>query len=180
MIQVNGALGTTGESPPMPSEFRRWDGDGPLQALLMRAPGFQRDIVPHNPLASLSPQPGAVPPPRLSGPIQFVVKLLRTWQLSTRDAVGLLGFREEDLDHVEGVLGGAATFRGRDVNDRVANLFWIRNLLRSLFRNLEEENRWMRESHENLDGNSPLSLILGGSMEDLLLVKEYVDWVCRR
>ncbi len=115
------------------------------------------------------------PTDRLSGPIQFVLKLLDSWQLRRSDAVSLLGFDHSDATHVTEVLAGLEIFRGRDVNDRIANLLCIRETLHSLFRDLKEENKWLRESHSLLDGRSPLSLLLGGSMEDLLLTREYVD-----
>ena len=59
--------------------------------------------------------------------------------------------------------------------DRIAHLFHIRQTLSSLFRDLDVENEWLREPHTLLDDQEPLKLLLGGSMEDLLLVKEYVD-----
>ena len=119
-------------------------------------------------------------PNRLTGPIQFVLKLLEFWRLETNDAVGMLGFDPADADHVAAVLGGREQFRGRDVRDRISHLFWIRNTLWSLFRDLEVENDWLRESHSMLDDRSPLSLLLGGSMEGLLLAREYVDAVAGR
>lgn len=112
---------------------------------------------------------------RLQGPVQFVWKLLEFWNLEIHDAVGLLGFDSEDIDYVSAVLYGLEHFRGRDVRDRISHLFWIRKTLWSLFRDLDVENEWLREPHSMLDDRSPLSLLLGGSMEDLLLTREYVD-----
>ena len=112
---------------------------------------------------------------RLRGPVQFVWKLLEFWRLEAHDAVGLLGFDSEDTDYVSAVLCGLEHFRGRDVRDRISHLFWIRKTLWSLFRDLDVENEWLREPHSMLDDRSPLSLLLGGSMEDLLLTREYVD-----
>lgn len=112
---------------------------------------------------------------RLTGPIQFVLKLLEFWRLEESEAVGLLGFDSADADHVAAVLGGHEQFRGRDVKDRIFHLFHIRATLRALFRDLETENNWLREPHALLDERSPLSLMLGGSMEDLLLAREYVE-----
>ena len=112
---------------------------------------------------------------RLTGPVQFVVKLLDFWKLEPLDAVGLLGFDVADADHVSGILNGREMFRGRDARDRIAYLLSIRATLRALFRDLEVENDWLREPHALLGRQTPLSLLLGGSMEDLLLVKEYVD-----
>lgn len=115
------------------------------------------------------------PRERLSGPVQFVLKLLDFWQLRRNDAISLLGFDQSDAVHVADVFDGLDHFRGRDVNDRIAHLFRIRETLDSLFRNLDVENQWLREPHSSLDGKSPLSLLLGGSMEDILLTRDYVD-----
>ena len=114
-------------------------------------------------------------PKRISGPVQFVLKLLENWHLSKDDAVLLLGFDQEDNGFVRAVLAGSADLHGRDIRDRIAHLFQIRKTLSALFRDLDVENEWLREPHTLLDGQEPLKLLLGGSMEDLLLVKEYVD-----
>ena len=114
-------------------------------------------------------------PNRLTGPVQFVLRLLKFWRLRTQEAVGLLGFGPADADYVTAVLEGNGQFRGRDVQDRIAHLIWIRKTLWSLFRDLETENAWLREPHPMLDDKSPLSLLIEGSMEDLLLTREYVD-----
>ena len=112
---------------------------------------------------------------RLTGPVQIILKLLEFWRLEPNDAVGLLGFDPSDSDHVVAVLAGDEQFRGRDVRDRLSHLFRIRETLWSLFRDLDAENDWLREPHALLDDKSPLSLLVGGSMEDMLLAREYVD-----
>ena len=114
-------------------------------------------------------------PQRISGPVQFVSKLLENWRLNRDDAVLLLGFDQKDNGLVQAVLAGVADLHDRDVRDRIAHLFHIRQTLSSLFRDLDVENEWLREPHTLLDEQEPLKLLLGGSMEDLLLVKEYVD-----
>lgn len=112
---------------------------------------------------------------RLTGSVQLILKLLEFWRLEPNDAVGLLGFDPSDSDHVAAVLAGNEQFRGRDVRDRLSHLFRIRKTLWSLFRDLDTENEWLREPHALLNDRSPLSLLVGGSMEDLLLAREYVD-----
>ena len=114
---------------------------------------------------------------RLTGPIQFVLKLLELWCLERNDAVALLGFDQSDAGHVAAILDGREQLRGRDVRDRISHLYSIRKTLRSLFQDMEVENAWLRDPHELLDGKAPISLLLGGSMEDLLLAREYVDAV---
>lgn len=116
---------------------------------------------------------------RPSGPVQFIAKLLEFWKLDKFDAGRLLGFEETDADYVDRILEGTEYLRGRDVRERVSHLFWICKSLRSLFRDLEVENEWLRESHVLLGGRSPLSLLLGGSMDDLELTREYVDSIAR-
>ena len=112
---------------------------------------------------------------RLTGPIQFVLKLLEFWRLEMPQVIALLGFSEAEKAHVTAVLEGRDNFCGRDIQDRIAHLFRIRQTLDSLFRDLDAENKWLREKQVLLDGKSPLSLLLGGSMEDILLTREYVD-----
>ena len=92
----------------------------------------------------------------------------------------LLGFEAGDTSHVAAVLQGQEELRGRDARDRITHVFRIRETLDSLFRDLKVENDWLREPHDLLEGRSPMSLLLGGSMEDLLLVRDYVDEVAGR
>ena len=114
---------------------------------------------------------------RVTGPVRFVNSLLDTWHLPPEAAGRLLGFEASDADYVKDVLRGDAPLRGRDAKDRVVHLFQIRRLLFSLFRDEAVENDWLREARDALGGKSPLDLLLEGSMEDLLLTKEYVEFV---
>jgi len=118
--------------------------------------------------------------PRLTGPVRFVLKLMEYWRLTSAQVVGLLGFDQSDADHVAAVLDGTEMLRGRDVRNRIAYLFAIRATLRSLFRDLDVENEWLREPHALLQGESPLALLSNGSVEDLLVVKDYVDTAAGR
>lgn len=112
---------------------------------------------------------------RLSGPIWFVEKLLNTWRLDRSDAIPLLGLDPSDLSYATDVLAGRTTLRGRDAKDRVVYLFRIRKTLSALFGDEDVENEWLRERHEMLDDKVPMDLLREGSMENLLLVKEYVE-----
>ena len=114
---------------------------------------------------------------RLTGPIKFVVHLLQAWRLNTTSACILLGFEPQDVQYVGDVLNGYATLRGRDAKDRIGHLFQIRKTLSSLFRSKDEENAWLREAHTLLGDASPMDLLLEGSMEKLLLLREYVEIV---
>lgn len=112
---------------------------------------------------------------RLSGPIQFTLKLMDFWNLDDANVMSLLGFDPPDAEYVSKVLHGGKELPGRDFKDRIALLFSIRKTLWSLFRDLEVENEWLRENHSMLGEESPMSLMLEGSMENLLLVREYVE-----
>ena len=124
---------------------------------------------------------GRSSPNRIAGPVRFVGNLLRTWRLERRDAAALLGFEKIDLPYACDVLDGRRALpAGRDAKDRIAYLFHIRRTLSGLFRDEEVENDWLRENHPLLDNRSPMGLMLEGSMEHLLLVKEYVETAAGR
>ena len=125
-------------------------------------------------------QRDAQPPVRLTGPVQFIVKLLDTWKLEPDKATVLLGFEESWRDHVEGILSGREPLSGRDAKDRVVHLLHIRGTLSVLFQDREVENEWLREPRSLLHDKSPLDLLLEGSMENLLLLREYVETMAGR
>ncbi len=91
------------------------------------------------------------------------------------DATVLLGMDPDDGSFAGNLLAGRDALKGRDAKDRVAYLYRIRKILSALFQDLKVENRWLREPHTMLDGRSPMDRMLDGSMENLLLVKEYVE-----
>ena len=117
---------------------------------------------------------------RITGPVKFINQLLDVWHLNADLACTLLGFEPSDSAYVNDVLRGYATLRGRDAKDRIAYLFQIRTSLAALFRDESVENEWLREPQDILNGEAPMDLLLEGSMENLLLVKEYVELVAGR
>ena len=112
-------------------------------------------------------------PDHIVGPVKFILKLLATWNLESRDAVWLLGFEEADEAYVDDIMSGRTPVMGRDIKDRIACLFEIRRALSTWLRDDIEENEWLRERHHLLDDQSPMDLLREGSMENLFLVKEY-------
>ena len=117
---------------------------------------------------------------RLAGPVQFIKKLLDAWRLEEKDAASLLGLEPSDPRYAADLLAGRAAIEGRDAKDRIAYLFLIRATLDSLLRDEDVENDWLRAPHAMLDDKTPMTLLLEGSMENLLLVKEYVEVVSGR
>ena len=112
---------------------------------------------------------------RLTGPVQFINKLLEAWQLDPEDAVPLLGREPSEWSYVSNLLNGHTPLKGRDTKDRIAYLFRIRKTLSVLFLTEQAENKWLREQHAALGGQTPMQRLLEGSMENLLLVKEFVE-----
>ena len=108
-------------------------------------------------------------------PIRLILRLLEDWQLEKDDAASLLGFEDSELDYVSDVQSGYELLERQDTKPRIANLLYIRKSLWIFFRDLEVENDWLREPQEMLDERMPLSLLKSGSMEDLQLLREYVD-----
>lgn len=103
-------------------------------------------------------------------PALFIKTLFETWRVTPYAAV-LLGLDERAAAEL---LAGTAP-DGRDLKDRIVCLYQIRKNLWALFQDNEVENEWLREPHAALDGRSPLDLLCEGSMENMLLVREYVD-----
>lgn len=137
--------------------------------------GLQKATIPDEAQATTRPSYRG----RITGPVQFVNKLLDTWHLGPESACILLGFELSQLSYVNDVLQGYETLTGRDAKDRIVHLFQIRASLSALFRDEAVENEWLKEARDVLKGQTPMDLLLEGSMENLLLVKEYVELVAR-
>jgi len=128
------------------------------------------------------PDEGAVSPytaARLTGPIQFIRKLVELWSLDDGAKTAVLGFEQGDQRSVEALLAGRSSIRGRDLKDRITALVRIRTLLSNLFRDPDAERTWMRTPREEFEGNSPLDLLRDGSMERLLELRQYVEHISR-
>ena len=115
---------------------------------------------------------------RPSGPVQFILKLLFTWKLETEHAAVLLGL--EDRNRALRILNGSEPLVGRDIKDRIGHLFQIRRTLWSLFQDEIVENEWLREPHSLIHNMTPMDLLLEGSMESLLIFREYVESLARK
>jgi len=113
----------------------------------------------------------------LSGHVQFFLKLLACWQLDEDDAYKLLGYELSESNYVKNILSGATPLIGRDIKDRLALLIIIRKRLDGLFKDLTVENEWLREKRAEIGNQSPMDLLLSGSMENLLLAKQFIEFV---
>ena len=119
------------------------------------------------------------PVSRLSGPVQFVVRLMSVWRLTASDAGRLMGLGDDDISYVKDILRGAVLPCDRDFQYRIAYLFRVRAILSKLFYDVDVENQWLREPHEPLGGRNPLAL-MQGSLEEVLLAREYAEMFAGR
>jgi transcriptional regulator with XRE-family HTH domain len=113
-----------------------------------------------------------------TGPVKFAAKLEKIWRLDGKELGKLLGF--EDEEDVRDLMLGLRNLDTRDAKDRVRHLMRIREALHSLFQNFDAEREWLREPRPELQGQSPLALLLEGSMENLLTVSQFVQWMVGR
>ena len=118
---------------------------------------------------------------RIIGPIKFVNKLLDMWEIDPNSAVSLLGFDKQNKCYVAKLLrGDEYLVEGSETEDRIAYLFYIWSVLSEWFRDSAVESQWLRTAEQELDGKVPMDLILSGSITDLLLVKEFIDFASGR
>lgn len=115
--------------------------------------------------------------PRISGPVQFLIVLRTNWNLEYSELGIMLGLDQSEEARCKNILKGIESLSGRDMNDRFSYLFSIRSYLDSLFRDLEVENKWLRKKQHMLYGESPMSLLLEGSIKSMLAVEQYVEMV---
>lgn len=108
-------------------------------------------------------------------PVQFFSKLLEIWELDADSARVLLGYELSSKRDVQAILSGAVPLETRDEKDRIAEMFVIRKILHSVFRDYKVENQWLREPQSLLDGGSPLDLLLEGSWRNLLRVRQFTE-----
>lgn len=115
---------------------------------------------------------------RTSAPVKFVIKLVDLWAIGESEAAKLLGL--ESLADFHDLVSGAKQPATRDTKDRIKHLLRIREALHGLFRDVDAERAWLREARPELNGESPLALLCEGSMEGLLSVSQFVQWMVGR
>lgn len=118
---------------------------------------------------------------RIIGPIKFVNKLLVMWEIDQENAVSLLGFDKHNKGYVDKLLqGNEYLVEGSETEDRIAYLFYIWSVLSELLRDRAVEVKWLKTAEREFEGKTPMDLILSGSITNLLLVKEFVDFISGR
>lgn len=111
------------------------------------------------------------------GSVKFLAGLVRIWGITNQEVGCLLGLEETETFRLFGILSGATPIVGRDLKDRIAALLDIRSVLASRYDgDVEAERDWLRRQVADLEGKSPLETIDEGSIESLLLVRDYLMW----
>jgi uncharacterized protein (DUF2384 family) len=110
---------------------------------------------------------------RVTGPVKVLSQICSIWALTDDDVRILLDY--EDRQTVRDLLAGVVSLKGRDREDRVRHMFLIHEALNQLFRSPNEERDWLREPLAELRGKSPISMMLDGSMDALLIVRHLVE-----
>ena len=111
---------------------------------------------------------------RVTGQVELIRRLKDRWALSNEDLRVLLDFNS--TEEVIRLFDGITTLRGRDREDRVKHLYRVYEALRPLFRDEAVERQWLRAPNWRLQGEAPLSRMLSGSMEDLLIVRDLAKY----
>ena len=133
------------------------------------------DVSKFKPLASRSYNLG-----RKTGPIKALNKIKNDWNLSIENTASILGFESNQVNRVRSILTGLSTITTKDEKDRLGLIFGIHYGLRSVFKNLDNENHWLNSPKSLLNNLSPIDLLRDGSMIKLLTVKQLVDLLSGR
>ena len=68
----------------------------------------------------------------ISGPVQFVLDLMKTWDLTEEKVAILLGLQSDEGHTARNILRGIEPLKGRDMKKRIYYLLQIRKTLNSL------------------------------------------------
>lgn len=161
---------TVFESAMFNSPSKHWIDDDAIKHLRF-------DKLPAIMSLDISSAAGTEKRARLPGPIKFLTRLLDTWHLERTDAVRLLGLDEEsDMRYVSDLLEGREPLQYDTASsERIAQLFRIRKMLFSLFRDEDAENGWLRQPLDILGRKTPMELLLEGNREGMVSVKEVLE-----
>jgi hypothetical protein len=107
-----------------------------------------------------------------AGQVVLFRKIMDDWNFNDQEAATLLGF--EAASDIDEIYMGRKPVRHRDANDRLRAVLRIAADLDALFHEVVAIRDWLSEPQRDLGGATPRSLLIEGSMENLLRVKHYV------
>lgn len=100
------------------------------------------------------------------------VALFKRWELSDAQAAVLLD--TPPRTYARWKVAGPTRF-GRDLKARLSNLMGIHKALRIMFREPQRGYGWIKRSNTAFGGHTPLEVMLGGELTDLMRVRRYLD-----
>ena len=100
------------------------------------------------------------------------VALLKRWELSDAQAAVLLDTPLRT--YARWKVAGPSRF-GRDLKACLSNLMGIHKALRIMFREPQRGYGWIKRTNTAFGGQSPLEIMLGGELTDLMRVRRYLD-----
>lgn len=106
------------------------------------------------------------------GPLAAFFALADVWKLSTDQQIALLGSPARSTYFKWKKEGGALSV---DQEDRVSHLLSIFKALQVLFPDPVRADAWMARPHRFFGGRSALEVMLGGKLEDIVRVRDFVD-----
>jgi uncharacterized protein (DUF2384 family) len=127
-----------------------------------------REGVPQWPLPKLAQEEGRVM-------VGAVVRLFDRWSVADAEALVLLG----DLPAQTWNEWKAGTVHSvaRDVQERLAHLLAIHRALRTIFTDSQRGYRWVRQPNTAFGGRSALDVMRQGDVDDIVLVRRYLESV---
>ena len=106
--------------------------------------------------------------------------LARVWELSRSEQSQLLGLGADESARLDQPFASGDLGAGIDRRDRIRALLEIHRYASSLYGGNESAvRRWLRSATADLEGASPVTRMLKG-MEDILLVRDYIRWLANR
>lgn len=106
------------------------------------------------------------------GPLAAFFALADVWKLSTDQQIVLLGSPARSTYFKWKKDGGTLSV---DQTDRVSHLLSIFKALQVLFPDPDRADAWLIRPHRFFGGCSALDVMLGGKLEDIVRVRDFVD-----
>lgn len=106
------------------------------------------------------------------GPLAAFFALADVWKLSTDQQIILLGSPARSTYFKWKKEGGTLSV---DQEDRVSHLLSIFKALQVLFPDAARADAWLTRPHRFFGGRSALDIMLGGKLEDIVRVRDFVD-----
>lgn len=104
--------------------------------------------------------------------LRAAVNLFRRWGIGDAQAAVLLD--TPPRTYARWKSAGPPRF-SRDLKARLSNLMGIHKALRIMFREPQRGYGWVKRTNSAFDGRTPLQVMLGGELTDLMRVRRYLD-----